>query len=160
MTITFRPMTAGDLEAACAAHHSAILAINPGIYNKEMIEAWAGSLTSNRLAQCLDNPDILSLVAQQDENILGFMLLEKNNLLALYVHGAYQHQGVGQRFIVMAEEQARSLGYTTLVLRSAMPSCSFYERCGFRSTDDVVFSLESGVLLDCLMMEKPLTSTP
>lgn len=86
----------------------------------------------------------LSLVAQEEERIVGHILLtpmaveetgpEENSFLALSlaplsVHPDFQNQGIGSKLICEALKRAKELGYPSVIL-AGHPG--YYPRFGFR----------------------------
>ncbi len=84
-------------------------------------------------------PD-LSLVAEEDAQIVGHILLTKINIrdgekvsgsLALApvsVSPAYQNRGIGSKLVIAAHKQAKALGFTSIVL---LGHKDYYPRFGY-----------------------------
>lgn len=65
----------------------------------------------------------------------------------------YRSQGLGRRTVCAAEAWIRALGYRVIELESRTEAVGFYQKLGFRITDETV--IKSGVF-DCIRMEKAL----
>ena len=85
----------------------------------------------------------LSLVAELDKDIIGFILLTKIHIdngansfhaLALapvVVHPDFQHKGIGGQLIREAHKKAKELGYQRIVL---LGHAEYYPRFGYERT--------------------------
>jgi len=105
----------------------------PTIRNREIIE----SLLFKELIQ--DGHDIVSLVAEESETIIGHVLvspvsLEPNNGLIcgqvapLSVHPDFQSQGVGKSLMYAVIEKSKEIGLDTLFL---LGDPNYYKLFGF-----------------------------
>ena len=101
------------------------------------LEKWQGYLVSGLYEY---------YVPVLDGKVVGFLSLrppdEHENLpdcyyevAAIYLDPSVYRQGIGRQLMAFAEEQARALGKTALMLwvfEDNAPSRRFYEACGFR----------------------------
>lgn len=81
---------------------------------------------------------------------------EPARVRAMFVRADWTRRGLGRRILDACEEAARREGFTRLVLNATMAGVPLYRAYGFQDVepDDVV--LPDGVVLECLLMEKPL----
>lgn len=83
----------------------------------------------------------LSLVAEVDQEVVGYILLSKIKikngkkeypslaLAPIAVHSQWQKLGIGSRLIKYAHQRARELGYNSVIL---LGHADYYPRFGFR----------------------------
>ena len=81
---------------------------------------------------------------------------EPARVRAMFVRADWTRRGLGRRILEACEEAARSEGFTRLVLNATLAGIPLYEAYGFAPVerDDVV--LPDGVVIECLVMEKPI----
>jgi GNAT superfamily N-acetyltransferase len=81
---------------------------------------------------------------------------EPARVRAMFVRADWTRRGLGRRILEACEEAARSEGFTTLVLNATLAGIPLYEAYGFAPVgrDDVI--LPDGVVIECLVMEKPI----
>ena len=78
-----------------------------------------------------------------DEKIIGTVALKKIDdytveLKALYLDKAYRGQHLGSRLVKVAIDEARKLGFKSIVLDSMSKykeALRLYEKCGFKNTE-------------------------
>ena len=78
-----------------------------------------------------------------DEKVIGTVGLKKIDehtveLKALYLDKAYRGQHLGSRLVNVAIDEARKLGYKSIVLDSMSKykeALRLYEKCGFKNTE-------------------------
>jgi len=78
-----------------------------------------------------------------DEKLIGTVALKKIDdytveLKALYLDKSYRGQHLGSRLINVAIDEARKLGYKSIVLDSMSKykeALRLYEKCGFKNTE-------------------------
>ena len=140
-----RPATIVDAPACIEIHCRGWEAAYAGLIPAEAIAqknatrpaAWPGYLTDGLYDYYL---------SVLEGKVVGFISLgrpnEKENLPdsyyevgAIYLHPSVYRQGIGRKLMAFAEEQARALGKTALmlwVLEGNTSSRRFYEACGYR----------------------------
>jgi len=83
---------------------------------------------------------------------------EPARVRAMFVRADWTRRGLGRRILEACEDAARAEGFAKLVLNATLAGIPLYEAYGFAAIerDDVV--LPDGVVLECLLMEKPIRS--
>ena len=76
-------------------------------------------------------------VAVKDKKIMGTATLAGNKVEAVYVHPRYHSLGVGKKLMEKLEEQARSKGYTKLILYASITAVGFYEKLKYKKIKKV-----------------------
>jgi ribosomal protein S18 acetylase RimI-like enzyme len=132
-------MAALDIELALAedadAHPLASFA-------RDLIEAGLGwSYQPQRMASLIDDPDIITLVARERGEPIGFASMRfgdtRAHLILLAVQPALQRRGIGRRIILWVLDSARVAGIPSVHVElrmSNMPAFGFYRSLGFAET--------------------------
>jgi GNAT superfamily N-acetyltransferase len=81
---------------------------------------------------------------------------EPAKVRAMFVRGDWTRRGLGRRIIDECERAARAEGFRRLALLATLPGVPLYAACGFVAGDEIEVTLEDGVTLACLAMEKPI----
>jgi GNAT superfamily N-acetyltransferase len=81
---------------------------------------------------------------------------EPAKVRAMFVRDDWSRRGLGRRMLEECEEAARSEGFRTLALMATLPGVPLYVAYGFRPVEEIEITLEDGVLLECVSMEKPI----
>ena len=76
-------------------------------------------------------------VAVKDKKIMGTATLAGNKVEAVYVHPRYHSLGVGKKLMEKLEEQARTKGYTKLILYASITAVGFYEKLKYKKIKKV-----------------------
>lgn len=103
-------------------------------YNDDQIEAWTSDTKSN--ANRLRWIDTLTrqfvLVAQQHNNIIGFVTLDNGNYIDfLYIHKNHQRQGIADSLYKNIEIEAKREKQTVLTYDVSKTARPFFEKVGF-----------------------------
>ncbi|HRN93417.1 MAG: GNAT family N-acetyltransferase [Chitinophagales bacterium] len=100
-------------------------------YNSLQIEAWIANRKDKKLWQeTLQNEFVL--VAQQQNEIVGFATLKQGSYLNLfYVHRNYQRQGIAKQLLANIEEEVRRLKEKTITADVSKTAKAFFEQAGF-----------------------------
>jgi ribosomal protein S18 acetylase RimI-like enzyme len=132
-------MAALDIELALAedadAHRLASFA-------RDLIEAGLGwSYQPQRMASLIDDPEIVTLVARERGEPIGFASMRfgdtRAHLILLAVQPAHQRRGIGRRIVLWLLDTARVAGITSVHVElrmSNMPAFGFYRSLGFAET--------------------------
>jgi GNAT superfamily N-acetyltransferase len=105
----------------------------------------------------MSEPDRLTLVAQEDDEVVGFAELEDDGHLdMLYLHEDAVGWGVGRRLYEAVEGEARGWGVGRIFTEASVTARPFFERNGFRVVREQRV-LCRGVEMTNFAMEKPLT---
>lgn len=150
------PARADHLPGICQAHRAAVLGLARGHYAPEQLAAWAETMKPEKIGRALTEADKTLLVAVDAILVAGFVLYGPGTVWAMYVRPEYAGQGLGRRFLALAETAARRAGLEALRLTASRNAAPFYAKRGFRPTGAAVFRLAGGPDLDCLAMEKAL----
>jgi putative acetyltransferase len=103
-------------------------------YDEDQIEAWTSDTKSNinrqRWIDTLTKQFVL--VAQKDNEIIGFITLDNGNYIDfLYVHKNHQRQGIADSLYKNIENEARRQKQTVLTSDVSKTARPFFEKVGF-----------------------------
>ncbi len=149
-----RPYSPDDLLRLIELFRSTVRSVNRRDYTAEQTLAWApdnidADLWSQRLARnrCW--------VATVDEVPAGFIELGPDGLLdMLYVHHAYQRQGIGRRLLNELQQTAVAYQATELHTRSSLTAVGFFEHFGFTVEAAEPVGVRGQILATFLMRKK------
>lgn len=131
LIITLRKGTLNDLNELQELFVETVRSICSADYNKEQITVWTASVENTQHWN-----DILTsqtvLVAQSDDEIVGFASLENMNYIDLfYVHKDYQKKGIARKLYIAIEEIAIQNKQTELQSDVSITAKPFFEKFGF-----------------------------
>ncbi len=132
-----RPYRPEDIEPVYTLFYNTVHEIGQRDYTPEQLAAW-GKRQRNvqRWDVCL--PNQLTLVAENDAEIIGFSSLRTANsyLDFMFVHHQYQNQGVAKALLQHIEQEARNLGLTRLVTDSSLTARAFFKGQGYELVEE------------------------
>ncbi len=145
-----------DARAILECHREAIKAKAISHYSEKIVDSWAPEVNPSQIQQIegvVLSPDLIYLVAESAEGILGFgiVVLKANELRAVYVRPNRSGQ-VGTGILKELLKLARVQGVKYLHMDSTVNAAEFYERNGFTSLSKGVHVLSSGQEMDCIKM--------
>ncbi len=124
-----------DLEELQRLYVDTITEVCKSDYNEDQIEAWTSDTKNNSNSQrWLDTlTKKYVLVAQKDNEIIGFITLANGNYIDfLYVHKNYQRQGVADSLFKHIENIARQQKQSILTSDVSKTARPFFEKQGFQ----------------------------
>jgi GNAT superfamily N-acetyltransferase len=83
---------------------------------------------------------------------------EPARVRAMFVRADWTRRGLGRRILEACEAAARAEGFTQLVLNATLPGVPLYLAFGFREVEPHEVVLPDGVTIECVVMEKPISS--
>jgi GNAT superfamily N-acetyltransferase len=152
---TIRRGTPADAEQITPVHVASIRTLCAGDYTQRQIDAWAGWKTPAKYRAAMEAGEVF-FVAEAGGRIVGFSVLDRDEVKAVYLHPDQVGQGLGRRLLRAVEEEARAQGVKELHLTSTLTSVRFYEACGYARGEPHQHPVLGGVLLPCVMFTKRL----
>ncbi len=125
----FRP---DDLPCLARLFYATVHAVARGDYSQVQVEAWAPAKPDlGRWRRKLAGEEVI--VAELAGQIVGFCSWDSAGYLdLLYVHHAYQRQGIATALYVAAERALRAKGLTRILTQASLTAQPFFIRQGFR----------------------------
>ncbi len=135
-----------EFEKAKLSHHEEIQTvmqtsareISRKAYHKELADTFDKfyiDKTSDYIKQTLENPNNHTIVAKDDDRIIGFIQLKvnkKNGTIShLYILPGYEGNSVGTQLFSLIKERAVQLNITKLMIESTLNALTYYEKLGF-----------------------------
>ena len=81
---------------------------------------------------------------------------EPARVRAMFVHGDWTRRGLARAILDRSVADARSAGFTKLVLMATLPGVPLYKSYGFQEIHKVPVKLPNGIVLGGVSMEYPL----
>ena len=161
--LQIRPANPTDAEAIIRVHYAAVHQTASEFYPPEILEAWSASPGEARyqwMHHLIANGDEMVIVGEVASRILGFgiIFLKLGEIRALYVHPESGRHGVGKQILHALEAQAAEHGVSHIRLNSSLNAEAFYRSNGYTTLSPGKFRLSSGCEMDCVKMEKHLSS--
>lgn len=107
-------------------------------YHKELVDTFDKfyiDKTSDYIKQTLENPNNHTIVAKDDDRIIGFIQVKvnkKNGTIShLYILPGYEGNSVGTQLFSIIKEKAVQLNITKLLIESTLNALTYYEKLGF-----------------------------
>lgn len=160
-----REANTNDVDAIRAVHRQSVLDLAIETYPVEVISGWKPNPSPEsieRHKESIRSGFELVWVAEISGRIEGFSVLvpSESELRACYVTGVVANNGVGSGLLQVLEKRARELGLKKLKLSSSINARPFYEKNGYVASSKGQHTLQTGVKIDCIFMEKNLRSIP
>jgi putative acetyltransferase len=129
--MNIRNYEAADLPQLVQLFYDAVHDTCSDDYDAAQLAAWApADADLARWAARLDNNH--AIVVEDAEVIAGFAELGKDGYLdMLYVHPAYQRQGIATALYTELEQVAKARGCTVMTTEASITARPFFERMGF-----------------------------
>ena len=155
--VTVRRARQEDCRPITQVHVNAVKAIHSHHYAPNEIEAWAVPHPLESYEQAVVDKEFY--VADDDDVIVGFGVLDQNNDLieAVYVSPEANGQGLGLMLLRTLEARACALGIRMLRLNASLNAVEFYKRAGYVGHEEAKYRLATGVEIRCVPMLKELT---
>ncbi len=107
-------------------------------YHKELVDTFDKfyiDKTNDYIKRTLENPNNHTIVAKDDDRIIGFIQLKvnkKNGTIShFYILPGYEGKSVGTQLFNLIKEKAVQLNITKLLIESTLNALTYYEKLGF-----------------------------
>lgn len=149
-----RKYRSADCPAMAALFYDTVHTINARDYTPEQLDVWADG---NVNLAAWDESFLAheTRVVLQDGRLVGFADLDGNYLDRLYVHHAYQGQGIAGLLCDALEQHAKKEGQGEVITHASITARPFFEKRGYRMIESQQVN-RSGILLGNFMMKKTL----
>ena len=138
MKIEFQKAKLSDYEEIHTVMQSSAREISRKAYDKELLDTFDKfyiDKTQVYIKQTLENPNNHTIVAKDNNRIIGFIQLKVNKqngtISHLYILPGYEGNSVGTQLFSLIKEQAVELELTKLMIESTLNALPYYEKLGF-----------------------------
>lgn len=131
MLFRLRPYQSDDAIAIATLFYETVHQINRAHYTTQQLNAWApNDQNVERWNERLEKNK--TWIVEDGGEIIGFGDLDETGYLDhLYVHYNYIRKGVGQLIVRQLENEARTLGITTVTTHASITARPFFEARGY-----------------------------
>lgn len=113
--------------------------VNSADYKPEHIQAWIDLDSPERIKEVIENKDVRSFLALDQDEIVGFLALSTQEavLNSLYVKPSKTGQGIGSELLEFAEDLLKSHKKAQITLNSSKTAKKFYQKRGYQEIHDL-----------------------
>lgn len=154
-SITIRRATPDDAEQITPVHVASIRTLCAKDYSPEQVDAWAGWKTPEQYRNAMAAGEVF-FVAELAGAVVGFAVLLRDEVKAVYVHPHHSGKGIGGKLLDAVEAEARLNDVDTLKLTSTLTSVGFYESRGYQRGERTHHPVDDGIRLECIHFTKSL----
>jgi GNAT superfamily N-acetyltransferase len=154
--IIIRRAQVSDAPAIWSIRKAAIYKGCAGFYSDDTLKTWAEAPPTEKFQHRLGRDCYLAII---DGHIAGFGMLDldSGHIGAMFVGPSHMGQGVGKKILGYLEDLARASGLKQLHLDASLNAVPVYRACGFTGEQSSRYQSPTGVMLDCVKMQKNLT---
>jgi GNAT superfamily N-acetyltransferase len=152
--ITIREFTAGDSAVVYSLIQKTIEISYPEIYPPEAVKAFKDYHSEKNLLN--DAAAGYTVVAGEDDEIVGTGTLFGEDMRRVYIHPDYQSRGIGRLVALELEKKAVAAGVPAITLAATVKSKKFWESLGFVLDKEDFMPVDNGVKLYFYRMSKKL----
>ena len=138
MKIEFEKATLSNSDEIYTVLQTSAREISRKTYSKELVDTFDKfykDKTSDYIKLTLENPNNHTIVAKDDDRIVGFIQLKVNKRIGtishLYISPGYEGHSVGTQLFNIIKEKAMQLNIAILLLESTLNALTYYEKFGF-----------------------------
>ncbi len=152
--VLIREYKAEDAPGIVRLFYETVRSVNRAHYSEEQVAAWAPEVPGAEEWHARMSAR-LTLVAEEEDEVVGFVELEDGHLDMLYVGRDAVRRGVGGWLYGAVEREALGMGIARITTEASITARSFFERRGFRVAREEAVR-RRGVELTRFVMEKDL----
>ena len=138
MKIDYEKAKLSDYEEIYTVMQTSARELSRKAYNdqlKDIFDKFYVDKTPDYIKQTLENQHSYTLVAKNNNKIIGFIQLKLRskigNVSHLYILPGYEGQSIGTRLFGLVKERAVQLNLTKLYTESTLNALNYYEKHGF-----------------------------
>ena len=129
--VRIRGYEAEDALEIARLFYETVHSVNRAHYSEEQVAAWAPEVPDARRWHARMSAR-LTLVAEEEGEVVGFAELEGGHLDMLYVRKDAVGRGVGLRLYEAVEREALDRGHGRITTEASITARPFFKRRGFR----------------------------
>jgi GNAT superfamily N-acetyltransferase len=130
--VTIRAFEPHDAEAVSIVIRQTMATSNRADYPIERLQPLIDYFSPAKVL--LLSYERICLVAEMDEQVVGTIALEGNELCTFFILPEYQGMGIGSQLLTAIEQLAVVAGINTIHMDASLTGAVFYERRGYRRT--------------------------
>ncbi len=153
-TLRVRAYDAGDAPEVVRLFYDTVHSVNRAHYTEDQVAAWAPGVPDAQEWHIRMSAR-LTLVAEEDREVVGFAELEGGHLDMLYARKDAVGRGVGARLYEAVEREASGRGLARVTTEASITARPFFERQGFSVVREQTVR-RHGVEMTNFVMEKHL----
>ncbi len=150
--LRIRDYEEGDAPGIVRLFYETVRSVNRAHYSEEQVAAWAPEVPDAH-GWHVRMSARLTLVAEEEGEVVGFAELEDGHLDMLYVRNDAVGRGVGARLYEAVEREALGRGHGRITTEASITARPFFERLGFRLVREQTVR-RRGVEMTNFVMEK------
>lgn len=150
--VRIRYYEAKDAPEIVCLFYETVRSVNRAHYSEEQVAAWAPEVPDAQVWHARMSAR-LTLVAEEEGEVVGFAELKDGHLDMLYVRNDAVGRGVGARLYEVVEREALGRGLARITTEASITACPFFERRGFIVVREQKVG-RGGVELTNFVMEK------
>ena len=151
----FREFRASDLEAVLRLiHHTIDVSYSP-VYPVRAIQFFKDFHAEAKIIKRHQNGE--TLILEKDGKVIGTGSLVSADILGVFVHPQFQHQGYGKAIMKELEKRAVLNAVGEVALSVSLPSKRFYGNLGYEIIKSCSIDVGEGQQLDYWEAKKKLT---
>jgi GNAT superfamily N-acetyltransferase len=151
----FREFCASDVKAVLRLiHHTVDVSYAP-VYPVRAIQFFKDFHAEAKILERHQNGE--TLILEKDGQVIGTGSLVDSDILGVFVHPRFQHQGYGKAIMKELEKKALLNEVSEVLLSVSLPSRRFYESLGYEITGACSTDVGEGQQLDYWEARKILT---
>lgn len=151
-----RPYQPENCAAVIRLFYQTVHIINARDYTPSQLDAWAPAHADVHRWQSSLIGQTTYIAEDVSGHIVGFGNIDTQGLLdCLYVHHAYQRQGIATALLAKLELQARAQGCTRIMTHASLTAQPFFAHHGFRVEKQQIVE-RKGIRMPNFIMIKPL----
>ena len=155
-SIVLRPARAGDGASVFAVTHQSISRLGRERYSSDQLLGWMGERTPEDYERSIAKGGMV--VACLGDQVVGFVDAEPGEVTRLFVLEQAAGQQLGSRLLQIGIEKAQAPGVERVRVESTLNAEGFYQRHGFVTLGQGVFSHGvGGAPIAVVTMERPVT---
>jgi len=155
--IIIRQYTCKDAQDLAKIYFHTIHKVNSQDYSEEQINAWAPSSSLETKGWKKKWENLIPIVAQLDDVVVGFVELESNGHIdCFYVHHEYQRCGVGSLLMNEVFNKAKTSKLKRVYAEVSITAKPFLESKGFNVVKQQNVNIR-GIELTNFVMEKNIS---
>lgn len=134
-------------------HHTIEVAYAP-VYQPRAVQFFKDFHSEEKIIDRHKKGEIL--IVQKDGDLIGTGSLVGADIVGVFVHPEFQHQGLGKSLMQELEKKAVVNGIDEVMLSVSLPSRRFYESLGYKITEERTIDVGEGQRLDYWEAKKTL----